>query len=722
MNINIKKNSSDSQGIPLSVFALPVILLIAFGLRISGISHGIAYHPDERHMIMVTEKLSWDDMNPHFFAYGSLPFYLLWFSAKGLALIDESFFSYDELFMVGRAICLIFALIAIIFTYKICQSCYGDRLISIIAATFLAFNPLHIQLSRFYTVDVILTTLLLVVIWASIRYYQTNKLCYLVLVSIFIGMALATKISALFIGLVVLAALIGGHLKAKKPIKIKALALLSAKAFLSLLIIFITFFICEPYAFLDFETFLKNSQEQTSMVRGLWRPPYTIQYEHTLPYLYHLKQIFNYTMGWPVALLAFGTLIIAAFKQFWRFKFEEIMILLWVLPFFFITAAFQVKYPRYLLPIYPSLFIFAAAPLAWLSLSSKLSLSALSLEESYREVIAASDANKKLHKFSWKKIAPYFLGAAFFFLVLFIAFRLYPLFIKASDTASANETNKPQAAKSYLSNTNMTIGGLGLGLGRFNNVMGLAIFNRQFLYAADMGNHRIQKFSMAGVPILSFGKKGSLPGQFNEPRDLAVDEKGFLYVVDSWNHRIQKFSPEGRFVKKWSAPQSLYGPRGIAYHDGRVYVTDSGHHRVVIFNSDGRFLNEFGSLGTKSGEFKEPVGIAVDGSGRIYVVDSANNRVQAFSPEGDFIKLWKIPGWQGDSIKESYITLNGVGSLLLSDPVAHKIYQVDLEQGMGITAPELLNPEPFNGISGIAFIEENVFIAERGLHRIRKLP
>lgn len=38
-----------------------------------------------------------------------------------------------------------------------------------------------------------------------------------------------------------------------------------------------------------------------------------------------------------------------------------------------------------------------------------------------------------------------------------------------------------------------------------------------------------------------------------------------------------------------------------------------------------------GAYGIGDGQFKDPFGIAVDGSGRVYVVDVNNNRVQVFS-------------------------------------------------------------------------------------------
>ena len=45
----------------------------------------------------------------------------------------------------------------------------------------------------------------------------------------------------------------------------------------------------------------------------------------------------------------------------------------------------------------------------------------------------------------------------------------------------------------------------------------------------------------------SWGGFGESPGLFNEPWGIAVDDS-YVYVADTWNHRIQKFTLEGDFV------------------------------------------------------------------------------------------------------------------------------------------------------------------------------
>ncbi len=118
--------------------------------------------------------------------------------------------------------------------------------------------------------------------------------------------------------------------------------------------------------------------------------------------------------------------------------------------------------------------------------------------------------------------------------------------------------------------------------------------------------------------LLSWGSNGSGPGQFNNPFGVAVDSLGNVYVTDYGNHRVQKFTSAGVFLAEWGSLGSGDGdfsyPQGIAF-DSRdnVYVSEGGNHRIQKFTSAGTFLDKWGSLGSGNGQFLYPVGIAVDG-------------------------------------------------------------------------------------------------------------
>ncbi len=61
----------------------------------------------------------------------------------------------------------------------------------------------------------------------------------------------------------------------------------------------------------------------------------------------------------------------------------------------------------------------------------------------------------------------------------------------------------------------------------------------------------------------------------------------------------------------------------IAINNARdIFVADSRNHRVQKFSSSGFLLATIGSMGTDSGKFQSPYGIAIDSSGNIIVADT----------------------------------------------------------------------------------------------------
>jgi hypothetical protein len=72
------------------------------------------------------------------------------------------------------------------------------------------------------------------------------------------------------------------------------------------------------------------------------------------------------------------------------------------------------------------------------------------------------------------------------------------------------------------------------------------------IYVLDAGNGRIQVFDSEANYITEWGTRGSAEGQFDfgvgvSAEDftgsIAVDDEGFIYVADVGNQRIQKFAP-----------------------------------------------------------------------------------------------------------------------------------------------------------------------------------
>jgi len=237
-------------------------------------------------------------------------------------------------------------------------------------------------------------------------------------------------------------------------------------------------------------------------------------------------------------------------------------------------------------------------------------------------------------------------------------------------------------------------GSEGAGPGQLQGPRGIKVGPEGFIYVADSGNHRIQKFTPDGEFVAAWGEQSSLdvesgtPRGFLEPWDVAVAPDA-MYIADTWNHRIQKLDAEGNLVASWglfgqygpgdaSGRSAFYGPRGIAVGpDGRVYVADTGNKRVQVFESDGSFVLQWGGGGVLDGYLDEPVGIAIGPDG-VYVADTWNRRVQVFDANGVFLRQWPIVGWDAGLAEEKpYLAVDAGGYVYVTDPGHYRVLVFD---------------------------------------------
>jgi DNA-binding beta-propeller fold protein YncE/4-amino-4-deoxy-L-arabinose transferase-like glycosyltransferase len=171
---------------------------------------------------------------------------------------------------------------------------------------------------------------------------------------------------------------------------------------------------------------------------------------------------------------------------------------------------------------------------------------------------------------------------------------------------------------------------------RFFHPRGLAIDEADRLYVADTGGCRVVVYSTAGERLSQLGWKGGGPGQFLEPTDVALDDRGAIYVVDTSNQRVQHLDPWGGYRAEWSIPATgpYNGPHLALAPDGSLLMTAPERHQIQRYSPDGTFLDEWGSLGMAAGQFRIPVGLAVDQAGNVYVADTLNHRLQKFVLRG----------------------------------------------------------------------------------------
>ncbi len=144
------------------------------------------------------------------------------------------------------------------------------------------------------------------------------------------------------------------------------------------------------------------------------------------------------------------------------------------------------------------------------------------------------------------------------------------------------------------------------------------------------------------VPVKTWGKRGSAPGEFASPIALTIGPKDEIFVGDTLNTRIQVFNTEGEWLRSISLPVR---PAGVVVdRDGKVHVSNWTRHTILVYSPDGKLVREWGSKGSKPGEFWTPAGLAFGLDGSLYISDTGNSRIQHFSPRGDFLREWGSNG------------------------------------------------------------------------------
>ena len=159
------------------------------------------------------------------------------------------------------------------------------------------------------------------------------------------GLALATKLPAIFLAFPVLATVILRRVSFKQVLVIGSVS-------------FIVFASAMPYAILDFVEFKSQLIQQSLMRKDAFIFPYTLQYVGTKPYLYFIDNIVRWGLGWPLGILAIAGTVYALLRIL---KARPLIILLaFFIPFFLFMGSSAVKFMRYMLPLYPLLAIFSA--------------------------------------------------------------------------------------------------------------------------------------------------------------------------------------------------------------------------------------------------------------------------------------------------------------------------------------------------------------------------
>ena len=407
----------------LTVVLLLALALRIYGLDWDD-GFGWTPHPDERAILFKVVDLSFPGVtdlplllnadespwNPRWFPYGSFPIYVLKVTSAISGYIPG--LDSSDLRVPGRAVSALadVATVALVFALG---AMVWSRRVGLLASALVAIAVIHIQLSHFFAVDTLMALLCFATVLFLVRVARSGRLSDSVFAGVFLGLGLATKISvapilaAYFVAHFMAAFRLSGSNESQDAPFADRISTVAGNAVLGALAIVATFLIAQPYALLDWNRFSADVIEQSEMVRRIRDYPYTRQYIDTPPYLYHVQQMAVWGLGLPLGIVAWtGTLYVAVrgLRIWWALGYLIVgvgvpaaiflvssslislalasaisvgalvvtlpirraetrmtaLLLCWVVPYFLITGAFDVKFMRYMIPITPFLLLFGA--------------------------------------------------------------------------------------------------------------------------------------------------------------------------------------------------------------------------------------------------------------------------------------------------------------------------------------------------------------------------
>jgi 4-amino-4-deoxy-L-arabinose transferase-like glycosyltransferase len=339
---------------PSARLSLGLIILLALGLRLWGVSFGLPYviQPDEPSVEMRALHM-WlaGDPNPHYYVYPSLYYDLqaLW---AFLAAHAAGLFSPDLLrhplqhlpffYLSGRVLTAALGTATVAVTY-LAGRVLSPRL-GLIAALFLAVAAQHVQQSHYITVDAptaLFTAL--TALWALRALREGGRLRDVLLAGLCAGLAAGTKYNA---GVALALPLAAALLARGRPWGWRLGAVVAAMAAAAL-----AFLLTTPFALLDPAPLLRSlhviARHYSSGHPGA---------EGNNNALWYLSYLWTDGLLPPLTVLA-----VAGVALCLRYRRAGVVLLAFALPYYALLCATYVRFDRNLLPLLPFLALCAAA-------------------------------------------------------------------------------------------------------------------------------------------------------------------------------------------------------------------------------------------------------------------------------------------------------------------------------------------------------------------------
>ncbi|XP_035681604.1 tripartite motif-containing protein 2-like [Branchiostoma floridae] len=224
----------------------------------------------------------------------------------------------------------------------------------------------------------------------------------------------------------------------------------------------------------------------------------------------------------------------------------------------------------------------------------------------------------------------------------------------------------------------VVFGGGGSEPGKFTRNYGVAVSADNEIFVTDLGNQRVQVFSMEGTylrlfpTVLPAGK-----GQKIEPYDVAMDGKGHVWAV-GYREKTQQVLHAVQYSKNGLPTtattfdvqhRTRYPSIAVDLRNNNIIVVAAT--QIFILQPTGSVYRRFGAAGRLKAEFSY---VTTDQASNIVVVDTAQSTVHVYDPSGRHrVTFGGYGQGEGKLLVPRGICVNKTGHIFVADWLKHKV-------------------------------------------------
>lgn len=333
------------------------------------------FHPDERNIASSVSQLRFpEQLNPNFFAYGSLPIYTIFFTGLLANLsptcqllwdsCEKSSITFSQAIVISRFYSALFSTLLIPFMFFI-GTRINNETTGIIAAFLMTTSVGIIQFAHFGTFEMWLTFFTVLLFWCCLGIAQKRTYFYIPAAAVVTGALIAIKVSSVTLLPLPLLALLMRylplHIHKLKPWQILyALSHALKNILLFTIIIIISYFITNPYVQLDQKAFTDSMQYESGVALGTQPVFYTGEFFNSIPVLFQLVHVYPFLLNPLILLLALPSFLTVAYFTKKTNHLPSFFVILFFLVLFLSQAFLFVKWTRYMVPTLPFLYLIIA--------------------------------------------------------------------------------------------------------------------------------------------------------------------------------------------------------------------------------------------------------------------------------------------------------------------------------------------------------------------------